>query len=78
MAVCGRVGVWAHNIHPIPKTCVFSHYDIAQEFGFQPITNGKQMKYLRPTLFYAVPTRFCELSNGNYDYCVICGEIRKG
>lgn len=60
------------------KTCVFSHYDIAKEFGFQPITNGKQMKYCRPTLFCSVLTRLYELNNGKYDYYFISGEIMKG
>ena len=60
------------------KTCVFSRYDIAKEFGFQPISNGKQMKNLRPTLFYSILTTVCELNNGKYDYSFISGEINKG
>lgn len=49
------------------KTYVFNHCDIAKEFGFQPVSNGKQMKNLRPTLSYSDLT-FCELNNGKYDY----------
>lgn len=52
------------------KTWPFSHYEIAKEFGFQPTINGKQVKNLRPTLFYSVITPFCEANNGKSDCSV--------
>lgn len=76
MAMCGSQNLASQHLSD-SKTCVSSHYDIAKEFGFQPISNGKQMKNLKPTLFYSVLTTFCELNNGKYDYCFISGEIKK-
>lgn len=75
MAICGKVRIWAHNLYLIPKP-VFNHYDIAKEFGFQPVSNAKQMKNHRPTLSYSVLT-FCELNNEKYDYSFVSGKIKK-
>lgn len=50
MAVCGGKNLGSKYLSD-SKTCLFSHYDIAKEFGFQPISNGKQMKNLISVLF---------------------------
>lgn len=50
MTVCGSQNLGSRYLSD-SKTCVFSHYDIAKEFGLQPIRNGKQMKNLISVLF---------------------------
>lgn len=73
MTVCGSQNLGSRYLSD-SKTCVFSHYDIAKEFGLA----YKKWKTNEESYFCSVLITLCELNNGKYDYYFITGEIKKG